>query len=426
MLGNNRDVALDQANDVAQEFLFLVIAEGEGFTRGTGTTSTADAVYVGLRDVRDVKVDHVREPVDVDAACRDIGSDQRAQFAFFEAFQRALAGALALVAVDGFGSDTGLHQHFRHFVRTMFGAGEDQRFADGVTFQEVQEQLVLVRAIHHEQVLIDGLGGAAHRSNFHLDGIGEDAVGQLGDLLRHGSAEEQGLALGRQLGDHLLHIVDEAHVQHAVGFVQYEDLQVVQVNEALLHQVQQTAGCSHYDIHTTVQRVRLWLLAHATEDHGVAQLQVTAVSSEALADLDGQLARRRQDQVADGAFALRFLRMQLLQDRDSEGSRFTGTGLCAAEQIAPFDQVRNGLFLDRRRVGIAFFLKCFQNGLDEPEVVERSTFHENVRRSIPARDLCGALRPLSLNTPFTVLLWKPRLSCPACNGSRWGSRLNSC
>jgi len=45
---------------------------------------------------------------------------------------------------------------------------------------------------------------------------------------------------------------------------------------------------------------------------------------------------------------------------------------------------------------------------------------------IPARDVCGTLRPLSLNTPFQVLLWKPRWSCPACNGSRWGLRLDSC
>jgi hypothetical protein len=65
-----------------------------------------------------------------------------------------------------------------------------------------------------------------------------------------------------------------------------------------------------------------------------AQLQVAAVSSEAFADLDGQLACRREDQVADGAFAFRFLRMQLLQDRDREGGRFTGAGLCATQQIA--------------------------------------------------------------------------------------------
>jgi len=45
----------------------------------------------------------------------------------------------------------------------------------------------------------------------------------------------------------------------------------------------------------------------------------------------------------------------------------------------------------------------------------------------PLRGMC-AMR--SGHCPWThlykVLLWKPRLSCPACNGSRWGLRLDSC
>ncbi len=76
MLGHDRDIALDQAGDVAQECFLFVVAEGEGAAVGTGTTGTSDAVYVGLRDVRDVEVDHVRQPVDVDAACSDVGCYQ--------------------------------------------------------------------------------------------------------------------------------------------------------------------------------------------------------------------------------------------------------------------------------------------------------------------------------------------------------------
>jgi hypothetical protein len=89
-------------------------------------------------------------------------------------------------------------------------------------------------------------------------------------------------------------------------------------------------------------------------------LQVATVSGEALADLDGQLAGRGEDQRADGTLDLLWrlpAGMQFLQDGDGEGGRFAGAGLCATQQVAALDQVRDGLFLDRGRVGVAFGLE---------------------------------------------------------------------
>jgi hypothetical protein len=215
-----------------------------------------------------------------------------------------------------------------------------KRFADRVAFHQVEQQLVLVRAVHEVHVLIDGLGRGALRRHFNLHRVGEDAVGQLRDLRRHGGAEEQGLALLRQLGDHLLHVVDEAHVQHAVGFIEYEDLQArSRWMKPWLIRSSKRPGVA-----TTMSTPR-WsasvcgFLANATEDHGVFQLQVAAVRSEAFADLDGQLACRSEDQRPDGALGLWCLGMQFLQDRDREGGGFTGAGLCATQQVASLDQM---------------------------------------------------------------------------------------
>jgi hypothetical protein len=74
--------------------------------------------------------------------------------------------------------------------------------------------------------------------------------------------------------------------------------------------------------------------------------------------------------------------MQLLQDGDGEGGGLAGAGLCATQQVAALDQVRDGLRLDGGRVGVAFGLKGFQNGLDEPQVVERGTFHGRAQVSL--------------------------------------------
>ncbi len=85
----------------------------------------------------------------------------------------------------------------------------------------------------------------------------EDACGQLLDLFGHGGAEHQVLALLRQLGDHLFHIVDKAHVQHPVGLVQDKDLDVGQVDEALPHQIVQAARAGDQDIHALLQGFHL-------------------------------------------------------------------------------------------------------------------------------------------------------------------------
>ena len=44
---------------------------------------------------------------------------------------------------------------------------------------------------------------------------------------------------------HLAHIVDEAHVEHAVRFIEYKDLDRVQADKALLDQIEQAARGRH-------------------------------------------------------------------------------------------------------------------------------------------------------------------------------------
>ena len=67
--------------------------------------------------------------------------------------------------------------------------------------------------------------------------------------------------------------------------------------------------------------------------------------------------------------------IQLLKDGDRECGCFTGAGLCATKQIAPLVQVWYGLLLYGSRVGLAFGLKCIEDGLDDVQPIERGTFH---------------------------------------------------
>src|SRR5271166_757090 len=96
-----RQIDASQALDRAQEIALLVVAERDRAARGARARGAADAVDVGLGDLRQFEIDDVRHVVDVDAARGDVGCDQDPRVAGAEPAQRAFALALALVAVNG-------------------------------------------------------------------------------------------------------------------------------------------------------------------------------------------------------------------------------------------------------------------------------------------------------------------------------------
>ena len=76
----------------------------------------------------------------------------------------------------------------------------------------------------------------------------EDVCGELGDRRRHGGGEQQRLAVAPALRNDLPHVVDEAHVEHAVGLVEHEDRDLVEPDMALVAEVEQAAGRGDQDV----------------------------------------------------------------------------------------------------------------------------------------------------------------------------------
>ena len=72
----------------------------------------------------------------------------------------------------------------------------------------------------------------------------------------------------RNSRQHFFHIMDKAHVQHAVGFVKHQHLHLAQVQHALLKQVQQATRCGHQNIHAFFDFADLRVHANAAKNHG--------------------------------------------------------------------------------------------------------------------------------------------------------------
>ena len=126
------------------------------------------------------------------------------------------------------------------------------------------------------------------------------------------------------------------------------------------------------------QLLGLRLDRHAAVDDRVAQRHVLAVGAEAVVDLDGQLARRRQDQrahrMASGREAGVGVRGQALEHRQRKGCGLAGAGLGAAHQVAPAENEGDRLILDRGGYFVALLADGAQDFRAEPEGVEGQLF----------------------------------------------------
>ena len=166
--------------------------------------------------------------------------------------------------------------------------------------------------------------------------------------------------------------MDEAHVEHAVGFVEHQHFDLVEAHGALIDQVEQAAGRGDQHVDAARQRADLPVDRHAADGEFDRQrADVAAIGAEAVGDLAGQFARRRQHQHAAGlALRAHALVEQVVQDRQREGRGLAGAGLRDADDVAACKRDRNGLGLDRRGGDVFFFGKGAKDRLCEAEVVK--------------------------------------------------------
>ncbi len=276
--------------------------DGKAF--GAGAAGAADAVHVVLGDHRQVEVDHERQLVDVDSACGDVGRNKNGNFPVLEIGERARARVLALVAVDRCGAQAVLVEEFDQLVGAVLGAAEHQRLAAAVAAEQFEQQVALLRRVDRMHAMRDRRDDAVARGNLHFGRIAHELARERLDLIGERGREQQRLAiLLRQRVEDALHLRQEAHVEHAVGLVENEDLDARDVGRAPFEMIDQAARRGDDDVDAAAQRVDLRLHADAAEDRRGEHAQMLGVGADVLVNLRGELARRREDEHARAALA---------------------------------------------------------------------------------------------------------------------------
>ena len=347
------------------------IAQRDRHARCAGARRPSDAVHIALRLVRNIEIDDVGDAVDIDAARRDVGRDQDRHMALPECGERALPRGLRLVAVDRLGPNAGPRQALGDAIGAVLGAGEDERARDRRIAQQTGENEWLLGGGGEDDALIDALDRGCRRRHLGPDRLVQDAGREPVDAVGHGRREEQGLTLLGQERDDPAHIRKKAHVEHAVGLVEDENREPVEAHGLLRREIEKAARRRDENVGAAHERIDLRLLPDAAEHDGAAKRKMPAIGAKAFADLNRELARRRQDERARRA-RRRFGAMvrEPVQNRQRERRGLAGPGLRESDDIAAREQGRDGLDLDRCWGEVFFCRQRTQQRLGEVKVGE--------------------------------------------------------
>ena len=189
--------------------------------------------------------------------------------------------------------------------------------------------------------------------------------GDAGDSRGQRGGEERGLdVFGKRVEDGI-EFVGKAEVEHFVGFVKNDGLNVRKVKRAAADMVERTARGGHYNVRTALQGADLTAVVLTAVDRGHDDTGLATVVVEGFAHLQAEFAGGRQHE-NDRGFGFTAEDVTF-NEGQREGSGLAGAGGCAAEHVGAGEQSGNGFRLNGRRFLKAEFRERGGNGFGKAE-----------------------------------------------------------
>ena len=120
------NLAFGQLFDGPKLRSLIACAKGDRDSRRTRSSRTTDPVHIDLGDLREINVEDMCDAVDVKASRRDVRRHQHRDPTLLELGEYSLTLALALVAMDRRGKDTGMLEMPHHLVGAVLRSGEGE------------------------------------------------------------------------------------------------------------------------------------------------------------------------------------------------------------------------------------------------------------------------------------------------------------
>jgi hypothetical protein len=173
---------------------------------------------------------------------------------------------------------------------------------------------------------------------------------------------------------HALNGLEEPEVAHVIGFIEHHNLNLGEIDVALLDEVFQTARSCNNDVNTTTKCRDLTPLRHSTVDLSREESDGAGDGLHSSVNLQSQFARGGQDERAGSATHLAVLAAVVLHESLDEGcakgNRLSRARTTTTEYVATGQDVGDGRRLNRERCGCPELIKCAADVSAESEVAE--------------------------------------------------------
>jgi len=301
--------------------------EVDGNTLTSETSTTTDAVDVVLAVGGQVVVDDKRNLLDINTTGQKVSGNQNTGRSGTELLHDDVTLCLVHVTVHGGDSEVTSSELVGEPVDLPASVAEDDGLGDGDGLVQVGQGVELpVLLLDSNVELLDTFEGKFILLDKDTDGVAHELGGDLEDVLGHGGGQEDDLGRLRQKLEDVVDLLGETARQHLVGLVEDEHLHVVGLQDTTLNHVVDTAGSTDDHLGAVLESLHVVTDAGAANAGMALDVHEVTDSDNNLLDLLGELSGGGEDERLAGLD----VRVDLLEGRNGEGSRLTGTrlGLC--------------------------------------------------------------------------------------------------
>lgn len=345
VLGHLLNLSVVESLKLLQSIAILLGDEVDGNTLTTETTTTTNSVDVVLLGDGEIKVDDKGDLLNIDTTGQQIGGNQDTGRTRSELLHDSITLGLVHLTVNGRDGELLGSKTLGNHVDLSLGVAENNGLGDRDGLVQVAENLELVLLLVNVNVeLLDTFKGKLILLDKNADGVTHELGGDLKNILGHGGGQENDLDLGGEVLENVVNLGLETTGQHLIGLIEDEHLDGVGVENSTADNVVDTAGGTDNDVNTSVDSSGI-LLDGGTTDTGVADNAegVTKTQNDLL-DLEGKLTSGSKEE----SLGLGNAQVNVLENRDREGSGLTGTGLSLGKNIVTLDNGENSTLLNGR------------------------------------------------------------------------------
>ena len=346
----------DVATDGVQLSHFTGRYERDGRACLAGAARTADTMDIAAGVKGQVVVENVRDIVNIQTTGGHVGGDENVDFAAAEG--RHDAGALSLlhVAVEAVDIVASGGQKDVQRIRFFLRAAEDHAFGDVFRIDQTNDGIGAFAVFDDIEELFNVVVRAFRDGCRDVHGILENVLRKLDDGTRHRGGEEHGLMVAIEMLEDLLDIVQEAHVQHFIGFIDDNVFGIHIIEMAGVDQVKEAARRGDQRVDSLGEHRLLTTVGLSAREGRRMDVGIASELEQFVGDLRGKFAGGDENEQVEAWFVHDFL-----HGREAERGRLTSARKGLSNDITAFHDAWNGLDLDRSR----FTEACFIQGLHD-------------------------------------------------------------